>query len=81
MCGPGAPWTPPPRGLSHATPLGGCCVTVHDPSPAHAGGSCHPCQGVSPTGGRTIPSVRKRMIHCSIMVSCCAITDDIARVA
>jgi len=39
----------PPRGLSHATPLGGCCVTVHDPSPAHAGGSCHPCQGVSPT--------------------------------
>jgi len=40
----------PPRGLSHAIPLGGCCVTVHDPSPAHAGGSCHPCQGVSPTG-------------------------------
>jgi len=39
----------PPRGLSHATPLGGCCVTVHDPSPAHAGGSCLPCQGVSPT--------------------------------
>ena len=39
----------PPRGLSHATPLGGSCVTVHDPSPAHAGGSCHPCQGVSPT--------------------------------
>ena len=39
----------PPRGSSHATPLGGCCVTVHDPSPAHAGGSCHPCQGVSPT--------------------------------
>ena len=38
-----------PRGLSHATPLGGCCVTVHDPSPAHAGGSCLPCQGVSPT--------------------------------
>ena len=32
----------PPSGLSHATPLGGCCVTVHDPSPAHAGGSCHP---------------------------------------
>ena len=30
-----------PRGLSHATPLGGCCVTGHDPSPAHAGGSCH----------------------------------------
>jgi len=51
MCGPGAPWTPPPRGLSHATPLGGCCVTVHDPFPAHAGGSCHPCQGVSPTLG------------------------------
>ena len=39
----------PPRGLSHATPLGGCCVTVHDPSPAHAGGSCLPCQGGSPT--------------------------------
>ena len=39
----------PPRGLSHATPLGGCCVTVLDPSPAHAGGSCHPCRGVSPT--------------------------------
>ena len=39
----------PPRGLSHATPLGGCCVTVYDPSPAHAGGSCLPCQGVSPT--------------------------------
>jgi len=39
----------PPRGLSHATPLGACCVTVHDPSPAHAGGSFHPCQGVSPT--------------------------------
>jgi len=38
----------PPRGLPHATPLGGCCVTVHDPSPAHAGGSCHPCQGVYP---------------------------------
>ena len=32
----------PPRGLFHATPLGGCGVTVHDPSPAHAGGSCHP---------------------------------------
>jgi len=30
------------RGLSHATPLGGCYVTGHDPSPAHAGGSCHP---------------------------------------
>jgi len=38
-----------PRGLSHATPLGVCCLSVHDPSPAHAGGSCHPCQGVSPT--------------------------------
>ena len=23
-------------------------MTVHDPSPAHARGSCHPCQGVSP---------------------------------
>jgi len=31
-----------PRGPSHATALGGCCVTGHDPSPAHAGGSCHP---------------------------------------
>jgi len=40
----------PPRELSHATPLGGCCVTVHDPSPAHAGGTCHPFQGASPTG-------------------------------
>jgi len=39
----------PPTGVSHATPLGGRCVTVHDPSPAHAGGSCLPCQGVSPT--------------------------------
>jgi len=38
----------PPKGLSHATPLGGCCVTVHDPSPAHAGGSCLPCQGGFP---------------------------------
>jgi len=38
----------PPRGLSHATPLGGCCVTVRDPSPAHAGGSCLPCQGGFP---------------------------------
>jgi len=38
----------PPRGLSHATPLGGCCVTVHDPSPAHAGGSCLPFQGGFP---------------------------------
>jgi len=28
----------PPRGLSHALPLGGCYVTGHDPSPAHAGG-------------------------------------------
>ena len=32
----------PPRGLSRATPLGGCCITVYAPSPAHAGGSCHP---------------------------------------
>jgi len=31
-----------PRGLSHATALGGCFVTGHDPSPSHAGGSCHP---------------------------------------
>ena len=30
-----------PRGLSHATPLGGCYVTRHDPSPAHAGGLWH----------------------------------------
>jgi len=30
------------RRLSHAAPLGGCCVTGHDPSSAHAGGSCHP---------------------------------------
>ena len=46
---PGGSLDTPPRGLSHATPLGGCCVTVHDPSPAQAGGSCLPCQGVSPT--------------------------------
>jgi len=38
-----------PRGLSHATPLGGCYMTGHDPSLAHAGWSCHPWQGVSPT--------------------------------
>ena len=50
MCGPGAPWTPPQGGCPTLPPLGGCCVTVHDPSPAHAGGSCLPCQGVSPTG-------------------------------
>jgi len=31
-----------PRGLSRATPLGGCYLPGHDPSPAHAGGSCHP---------------------------------------
>jgi len=31
-----------PRGLSHASSLGGCCVLGHDASPAHAGGSCHP---------------------------------------
>jgi len=49
MCGPGAPWTPPQGGCPTLPPLGGCCVTVHDPSPAHAGGSCLPCQGVSPT--------------------------------
>jgi len=45
----------PPRGLSHAPPLGGCCVTVHDPSPAHARGSCHSCQGDSPTLGAFPP--------------------------
>jgi len=38
----------PPRGLSHATPLGGCCVTVHDPSPAHAGGRVTPDRGFPP---------------------------------
>ena len=41
-----------PRGLSHATPLERCCVTVHDPSPAHDGGSCHPDRGFPPYGGR-----------------------------
>jgi len=49
MCAPGAPWTPPQGGCPTLPPLGGCCGTVHDPSPAHAGGSGHPCQGVSPT--------------------------------
>jgi len=38
-----------PKGVSHATPLGGCCVSGHDPSSAHAGGPCHPSQRVSPT--------------------------------
>jgi len=31
-----------PRGLSHATSVGGCYVNGHDLSPAHADGSCHP---------------------------------------
>jgi len=31
-----------PRGVSHATSLGGCYVGGHDPSRAHAGGPCHP---------------------------------------
>ena len=31
-----------PKGLSHALPLGGCFVSGHDPSPAHALGPCHP---------------------------------------
>jgi len=38
----------PPRGLSHATPLGGCYVTGHDPSPAHAGGRVTPDRGFPP---------------------------------
>ena len=38
MYGPRAPWTPAQWGLSQATLLGGCYLTGHDPSPAHAGG-------------------------------------------
>ena len=45
MCGPRAPWTPAQRGLSHATPLGGCYVSGHDPSPPHAGGRVTPERG------------------------------------
>jgi len=37
-----------PRGLSHATPLGGCCMTGHDPSPAHTGGRVTPDRGLPP---------------------------------
>jgi len=62
MCGPGAPWTLPQGACPTLPPWGGCCVTVHDLSPAHVGGSCHPCQGVSPTLSvflrlRSIPQV------------------------
>jgi len=42
------PWgylDPRPRGLSQATPVGGCCVPGHDPSPAHAGGCVTPDRG------------------------------------
>ena len=53
----------PPGGLSHATPLGGCCVTVHDPSPAHAGGSGHPCQGVS----RTLTTIKLFPLHIQLV--------------
>jgi len=45
-----------PRGLSHATPLGGCYVTGHDPSPAHAGGRVTPDRGFPPH----IPHLRAR---------------------
>ena len=54
----------PPRGLSHATPLGGCCVTVHDPAPAQAGGSCLPCQGVS----ATVPPCHHRLSSVAVRV-------------
>lgn len=37
-----------PRGLSHATPLGGCYVSGHDPSPAHAGGRFTPDRWLPP---------------------------------
>ena len=40
-----------PRGLSHATPLGGWYVTGHDPSPAHAGGRVTPDRGFPPQRG------------------------------
>jgi len=42
VCGPRAPWPPAPGGVSYATPLQGCFVSGRDPSPAHAGGPCHP---------------------------------------
>jgi len=37
-----------PRGMSRATPLGGCYVTGHDPSSAHAGGRVTPDRGLPP---------------------------------
>jgi len=48
VCGPRATWTPAQGGLSHTTPLGGCYVTGHDPSPAHAGGRVTPDRGFPP---------------------------------
>jgi len=46
-----------PRGLSHATPLGGCYVTGHDPYPAHAGGRVTRDRGFPPH----IPDLRARV--------------------
>jgi len=37
-----------PRGLSHATPLGGCYVVVRGPSPAHAGSRVTPDRQFAP---------------------------------
>ena len=45
-----------PRGLSHGTPLGGCYVTGHDPSPAHSGGRVTPYKGSPPQGRRAAPA-------------------------
>jgi len=65
-----------PRGLSHATPLGRCYVTGHDPSPAHAGGSWQTKQGVSPlTPGapdeRLMVSHADRGLRCHIHPGAC----------
>jgi len=46
-----------PMGLSHATPQGGCYVTGHDPSPAHAGGRVTRDRGFPPH----IPHLRARI--------------------
>jgi len=46
-----------PAGPSHATPLGGCYVTGHDASPAHAGGRVTPDRGFPPH----IPHLRARV--------------------
>jgi len=48
VSGPRAPWTPAQGGLCHTTPLGGCYVSGHDPSPAYAGGRVTPERGFPP---------------------------------